>query len=90
MDLSRYNLTYSNDLDERSHVMAVLYQYQDDTSFWSNPMRFTATGAPTTLLDHYSTINDYTQVQRGLKTEYRTRFDQLALMGDWSSSATRS
>lgn len=81
VDLSRYNLTYSNDLDERSHVMAVLYQYQDDTSFWSNPMRFAATGAPTTLLDHYSTINDYTQVQRGLKTEYRTRFDQLALMG---------
>jgi len=27
--------------------MAVLYQYKDNTDFWSAPMRFTATGKPT-------------------------------------------
>lgn len=81
IDLSRYNLTYSNDLDERSNLLAVVYQYQDDTNFWSGPMRFTATGAPTAQLDDYSQFNDYTQVQRGFKTEYRTRLDRLALMG---------
>ena len=81
VDLSRYNLTYSNDLDERSNLMAVLYQYKDNTDFWSAPMRFTATGQPTNSVDDYSTLNDYAQVQRGLKTEYRTRFDSLAVMG---------
>lgn len=81
VDISRYNLTYSNDLDERSNLMAVLYQYQDDTSFWYSPMRFTATGASTTNAQDYSAITDYSQVQRGFKTEYRTRFERLALMG---------
>lgn len=81
VDLSRYNLTYSNDLDERSNLLAVVYQYQDNTTFWSSPMRFTATGAPTTALTDYSTLTDYVQVQRGAKTEYRTRWDDWAVMG---------
>ncbi|MGP1693470.1 MAG: TonB-dependent receptor, partial [Giesbergeria sp.] len=81
VDLGRYNLTYSNDLDQRSNLLAVLYQYQDDTRFWSAPMRYTAAGSATTDINDYSTLTDYTQVQRGLKTEYRTRFDKLALMG---------
>lgn len=81
VDLARVNLTYSNDLDERSNLLAVLYQFQDDTTFWANPMRFTAAGAPTTGINDYSLFNDYTQVQRGFKTEYRTRLERLALMG---------
>ncbi len=81
VDLTRLNLTYSNDLDDRSNLLAVLYQYEDDTTFWSAPMRFDASGVPTTRVDHYSTHNDYNQVQRGFKAEYRTRFDRLALMG---------
>ena len=81
VDLSRLNLTYSNDLDERSNLLAVVYQYQDDTTFWSSPMRFSATGAPTTGINDYSLNNDYQQVQRGFKTEYRTHRDRLALMG---------
>ena len=81
VDLTRYNLTYSNDIDERSNLLAVLYQYEDDTTFWSAPMRFDATGAPTSDVDDYSTHNDYRQVQRGLKAEYRTRFERLAVMG---------
>lgn len=81
VDLTRYNLTYSNDIDERSNLLAVLYRYEDDTTFWSAPMRFDATGAPTSDVDDYSTHNDYHQVQRGLKAEYRTRFERLALMG---------
>ena len=81
VDLGRYNLTYSNDLDQRSNLLAVLYQYQDDTRFWSAPMRYTAAGSATMDINDYSTLTDYTQVQRGLKTEYRTRFDKLALMG---------
>jgi iron complex outermembrane receptor protein len=81
VDLTRYNLTYSNDIDERSNLLAVLYQYEDDTTFWSAPMRFDATGALTSDVNDYSTRNDYSQVQRGLKAEYRTRLERLALMG---------
>ena len=44
-------------------------------------MLFRSTGAPTTGINDYSLFNDYTQVQRGFKTEYRTRLDRLALMG---------
>ncbi|HLS57284.1 MAG TPA: TonB-dependent receptor [Zeimonas sp.] len=81
VDLTRLNLTYSSDIDDRSNLLAVLYQYEDDTTFWSAPMRFDASGAPTTRVDDYSTHNDYNQVQRGFKAEYRTRLDRLALMG---------
>jgi iron complex outermembrane receptor protein len=81
VDLSRYNLTYSNDLDERSNLLAVLYQYRDYTTFWSSPMRFTASGTPTQSVNDYSTLNDYEQVQRGVKTEYRTQWDDWAVMG---------
>lgn len=81
VDLSRYNLTYSNDLTDASNVLAVLYQYQDDTNYWSNPMRFTSTGAATSSVNDYSTFNDYGQVQRGVKTEYRQSFEDLAVMG---------
>lgn len=81
VDLSRYNLTYSNDLDDRSNLLAVLYQFQDDTTFWASPMRYTSAGAATNGLNDYSLLNGYAQVQRGMKTEYRTRFETLALMG---------
>ncbi len=80
VDLGRYNLTYSNDLSERSNLLAVVYQYQDDTTFWSSPMRFSASGAPTTSVSDYATLNDYTQLQRGFKSEYRTRAGALAVM----------
>lgn len=81
VDLSRYNLTYSNDLDERSNLLAVVYQYQDNTTFWSSPMRYTASGAVTTAVNDYTTLTDYVQVQRGAKTEYRTHWDDWAVMG---------
>ena len=80
VDLSRYNLTYSSDPDEHSNLLAVVYQYRDDTTFWSSPMRFTAAGAPTSGVDDYATFNDYTQLQRGFKSEYRTRTGDLAVM----------
>lgn len=81
VDLTRLNLSYSKDFDERTNLLAVAYQYQDDTTFWSAPMRFDAAGRPTTNVNDYSTFNDYAQVQRGVKTEYRASFERFALMG---------
>lgn len=80
VDLSRVNLTYANDLDEHSNLLAVIYQYEDDTTFWSSPMRFKANGSATSDVTDYSLLNDYKQVQRGFKTEYRTQAERLALM----------
>ncbi|MDT3679054.1 MAG: TonB-dependent receptor [Burkholderiaceae bacterium] len=81
VDLSRWNLRYSRDLDERSQLMAVVYEYRDDTTFWSAPMRFDAAGRPTTGVNDYSTFNDYRQTQRGAKAEYRVSLERFALMG---------
>lgn len=81
VDLTRWNLRWSRDLDERSNLLAVVYEYRDETTYWSAPMRFDASGRPTTNVLDYSTLNDYRQAQRGAKAEYRATFDALALMG---------
>ena len=80
VDLSRWNLRYSRDLDERSQLMAVVYEYRDDTTFWSAPMRFDAAGRPVAGVNDYSTFNDYRQTQRGAKAEYRVNLEQIALL----------
>ncbi len=81
VDLTRWNLRWSRDLDERSNLLAVVYEYRDETTYWSAPMRFDAAGLPATNALDYSTLNDYEQAQRGAKAEYRVTFDALALMG---------
>ncbi|HEY0878861.1 MAG TPA: TonB-dependent receptor [Zeimonas sp.] len=80
VDLTRWNLRWSRDLDERGNLLAVVYEYRDETSFWSAPMRFDAAGRPTTNVLDYSTLNDYRQAQRGAKAEYRASFDAMAVM----------
>ncbi len=79
--LQRANLTYSNDLSDKTNLLALAYQYTDHTEFWSAPQRFSATGAAVTAPDAYTTLNDYAQTQRGVKTELRTSNGALALMG---------
>src|SRR5690606_18019866 len=59
VDLTRWNLRWSRDLDERSNLLAVVYEYRDETTYWSAPMRFDASGRPTTNVLDYSTLNDY-------------------------------
>src|SRR5690606_13574493 len=81
VDLTRWNLRWSRDLDERSNLLAVVYEYRDETTYWSAPMRFDASGQPTTNVLDYSTLNDFRQAQRGAKAEYRATFDAFALMG---------
>lgn len=80
VNLDRLNVTYSNDLSERTNVLALAYQFTDATKFWSAPQRFSATGAAVTASDAYTTLNDYNQTQRGAKTEIRTSFGNTAFM----------
>ncbi|MBO1923364.1 TonB-dependent receptor [Thiomicrorhabdus sp. 6S3-12] len=83
VDLSRLNLTYSNDFSDSGNFMAVAYQYKDITDFWSAPIKYDGDGNPVgdDQVDMYANLNDYEQVQRGLKLELRDSFGEFALMG---------
>lgn len=81
VDLRRMNLTYSNDISEKSNLLALVYQYTDHTLFWSTPQRFSSTGAAVTSSGAYTTLNDYDQTQRGFKSEFRTAEGPVGLMG---------
>lgn len=78
--LQRVNLTWSQDLAAMGQLLALGYEYTDHTVFWSAPQRFSDTGAPVTAGDAYTTLNDYHQRQRGLKSEWRHSAGPLAVM----------
>ncbi|WP_319381139.1 TonB-dependent receptor [Thiomicrorhabdus sp.] len=82
VDLSRLNLTYSNDFSDSGNLLAVVYQYQDITDFWSAPVKYDASGnrVGDDQVDMYQNLNDYEQVQRGIKLEARDSFGSWGLM----------
>jgi len=83
VDLSRLNLTYSKDFSDTGNFQAIVYQYEDITDFWSAPIKYDGTGATVgdDQVDMYQNLNDYHQIQRGLKLETRESFGNWALMG---------
>jgi iron complex outermembrane receptor protein len=80
VDLEKLHATYSNDLSDKSNFLAMVYEYRDHTNFWSAPQKVSATGAsvPASAQDAYTTMNDYHQTQRGLKSEWRGAGDATA------------
>ncbi len=80
VDLGKFYLTYANDLSETSNLMLNLYQFGDHTKFWSSPINYNANGASVNSVDAYANGNDYKQVQRGIKGEWRNSGEQLAWM----------
>jgi len=85
VDLSKVHATYSNSLSESSNVLATVYEYKDKTFFWSTPQRLTASGASISdsspgAQSLYTTNNNYDQVQRGVKGEWRASSDGLGWM----------
>ena len=81
VNLGKFYLTYANDLSDSSNLMLNIYQFGDQTKFWSSPVRYSSTGAPVTDVNAYANDNDYKQVQRGIKTEWRNAGKSLAWMG---------
>lgn len=83
VELGRYNLTYSNDFSNTGNLMAIAYQYDDKTDYWSAPVRFDAAGLPVndTQVDAYEQIVNYLQQQRGIKLELRESFGRWGVMG---------
>ncbi|MDP1745358.1 MAG: TonB-dependent receptor, partial [Bacteroidota bacterium] len=80
VDLLKLFLTYGKDFGDNTNLLVNIYQYGDDTKFVSAPQKYSATGAVVTDSDAYTTLNDYHQVQRGLKSEYRSNGETLAYM----------
>lgn len=80
VDLLKLFLTYSKDFGNNSNLLVNLYQYGDDTKFVSAPQNYTSTGTAVTADDAYTTGNDYHQIQRGLKSEYRNSGESLAYL----------
>lgn len=78
--LGKYYLTYVHDLPNGSNLMVNLYQFTDHTQFWSAPIRFDAAGTAVTDVNAYANSNDYKQIQRGLKSEWRKSGEKLAWM----------
>lgn len=80
VDLLKLFLTYAKDFGDNSNLLINVYQYGDDTQFKSSPQKYSSTGAVVTDPDAYTTLNDYHQVQRGIKSEYRSNGESLAYM----------
>jgi iron complex outermembrane recepter protein len=80
VELLKLFLTYAKDFGNNSNLLVNVYQYGDDTQFKAAPQKFSSTGAPVTDPDAYTMFNDYHQVQRGLKSEYRSNGESLAYM----------
>lgn len=80
VDLLKLFATYSKDLSDKSNLLVNVYQYNDDTNFLSSPIKYDTTGASVTSSDAYGTYNDYSQIQRGTKGEFRTSGDKLATL----------
>ncbi len=80
VDLLKLFLTYAKDFGNNSNLLVNVYQYGDDTQFVSTPQKYSSTGAVVTDPDAYTTLNDYHQIQRGIKTEYRSNGESLAYM----------
>ena len=81
VNLGKFYLTYANDISDASNLMLNIYQFGDHTKFWSSPIRYNAVGAPVTDVNAYANDNDYKQIQRGIKAEWRNAGKSLAWMG---------
>jgi iron complex outermembrane receptor protein len=81
VDLLKLFLTYSKDFSNNSNLLINGYMYTDDTYFWSSPQTKDANGALGTYTDDdYVYDNYYEQVQKGVKSEYRTASDTFATL----------
>ncbi|MBD3823899.1 MAG: TonB-dependent receptor, partial [Epsilonproteobacteria bacterium] len=76
--LGKLFVTYSKDFDANTNMLVNIYQYNDNTEFVSSPIKYDLNGATVTDVDAYGTLNDYFQIQRGLKSELRTSSESFA------------
>jgi len=75
--LGKYYLTYANDLTDTMNLMLNVYQFTDHTKSWSAPINYSSTGVRVTDVNAYANGNDYKQIQRGIKAEWRGAGESL-------------
>ncbi len=80
IELSRLNLSYATELSDNLALNSLIYQYTDDTDFWSAPMSYDGDGQRTTDPDDYKYVTDYSQTQRGVKFELNHYGDRLGTL----------
>jgi len=81
VELQKYFLTYSNDLSETSNLLLSAYVYKDDTKFLSAPQTKDELGNDGIYSDDdYLYNNDYSQIQKGIKGEYRLKDNKWAAL----------
>lgn len=88
-NLSKVNLTYSNDYAQNANLLLMTYQYKDHTTFLSAPQKYDGvTGAAVNNPDAYINGNDYNQVQSGLKGEWRAAKGAVGWLAgvDWRNN----
>jgi len=81
VDLAKFYLTYANDLSETTNLMLNVYQFGDHTKFWTSPIRYDVARQPVTDVNAYANSNDYRQLQRGLKSEWRGSSESFGWLG---------
>jgi len=80
--LEKFFVTYSRDIGDTDNLLLNTYRFTDQTNFMSRPIngKYLPDNTQITDPDAYAYANDYFQVQRGIKAEYRSAGDQLAWM----------
>lgn len=82
VELEKFFITYSRDINDTDNLLLNTYRFTDQTNFMSKPINgyYDEDGNEITDPDAYAYANDYFQVQRGIKAEYRSAGDSLAWM----------
>lgn len=82
VDLLKLFLTYSKDFTNKSNLLLNGYIYTDTTDYMSSPQTKDASGVAQASYDDndYVYDNHYEQIQRGVKSEYRTTSKSFATL----------
>lgn len=82
VNLFKFFTTYSYDLNSNANLLVNGYIYTDDTNFMSAPQTKDGTGALDPTLDDNDYVYDnyYEQIQRGVKSEFRTSSNSFATL----------
>jgi iron complex outermembrane receptor protein len=92
VNLDKMNANYAKDLGAAGNLMVSAYQYLDHTTYKSNPngtlrtaggafLNGTAAASNMALFkDAYVSLNDGSQVQQGIKSEWRKGGEKVGLM----------
>ena len=72
--------TYAKNFDENKNLLVNVYQYGDDTNFYSAYAKYDGDHEPVTDPSFKPNYNEYEQIQRGIKSEFRDAFEKSAYM----------